>query len=671
MKIVGFISCALGILSMRGISQPVPSAEYTYDASGNMKADANKNITSIHYNVLNLPDTITYVDGRKVSFSYSASGQKLREVLVSTEGTVVQKRDYVNDHIFRNDTLESIQHSEGRVMPTLPGNQTSGWEYQYHITDHLGNVRMTVTSQTDTVVYQATMEHEQNIDEEIFFDGIGEHRTPFVTANHTPKGMEVARLSNDTEKGVSMNLAVKKGDIIYAQTNAYYEGTGDGDGLQSEQKPLTTILSFVTGFTSGGASVLSESQHSLFTAGSAAGVATGKAEDTEAPIAHLNYQLFNSSFKLIDAGFRAVTKKASFAQEVLEIEPIVVNDTGYLHVYLSNTTEKNVPVYFDDLKVTHILSPIVQEDSYDPFGMTLAEQHDGRPGKIANQHLFNGKELLEDAGLNWYDYGARMYDAALGRWHVTDLMAEKYSSLTPYNYAMNNPVTFIDPDGQDVRLHQAGKDNGRYKKLMTALALLKATDEGRKILSKAENNKDITVYVVGVPFYFSHGSTARRYAHQFSKTRTDWKLKETDIQDIAGTNRFNVFVGLDVTSDVKENKDLYFITINVDIEGWRFAEASSLGHELEAHVNINHRIKKYIKPNRKIDIEIEGKVTEMRSGEVEHHNFGNVSGNPDGRSVNIKGSSADRLDNQLWANGIMEQLTPDIIRGIKNDADNP
>ena len=90
----------------------------------------------------------------------------------------------------------------------------------------------------------------------------------------------------------------------------------------------------------------------------------------------------------------------------------------------------------------------LQQNSYYPFGMLMAglpepeENHD-------NKYLYNGKELQDDFGLDWYDYGKRFYDAQLGRWHVVDPVAEDHLDNTPYNYAFNNPLLYIDPLGMD------------------------------------------------------------------------------------------------------------------------------------------------------------------------------------------------------------------------------
>jgi RHS repeat-associated protein len=94
----------------------------------------------------------------------------------------------------------------------------------------------------------------------------------------------------------------------------------------------------------------------------------------------------------------------------------------------------------------------VQETHYDPWGVELQGLGYQQGGLKVNKYLYNGKEFNDHLGLNLFDYGARMYDASVGRWFTVDPLAEEMRRHSPYNYAFNNPVIFIDPDGRSPRL---------------------------------------------------------------------------------------------------------------------------------------------------------------------------------------------------------------------------
>jgi RHS repeat-associated protein len=91
---------------------------------------------------------------------------------------------------------------------------------------------------------------------------------------------------------------------------------------------------------------------------------------------------------------------------------------------------------------------LMQEFHYYPFGM----QMDGAwtpPIGLPEKYQYNGKELVEDFGLNWLDYGARWYDPAIARMSSVDPLAEKYAFASPYQYVLGNPVRFVDVLGME------------------------------------------------------------------------------------------------------------------------------------------------------------------------------------------------------------------------------
>lgn len=154
---------------------------------------------------------------------------------------------------------------------------------------------------------------------------------------------------------------------------------------------------------------------------------------------------------------------------------------------------------------------VIEENNYYPFGLKHFGYNNvtvlGKGNSTAQNYRYNGKELQDDniasIRLNIYDYGARNYDPAIGRWMNIDPLAEKYFSSSPYIYAGNTPILFVDFDGEDygisfangtITISQTWYTDGKEttnKLLQEALKYL--NDQSGKYVLQTKDGKSIPI----------------------------------------------------------------------------------------------------------------------------------------------------------------------------------
>jgi RHS repeat-associated protein len=315
-----------------------------------------------------------------------------------------------------------------------------------------------------------------------------------------------------------------------------------------------------------------------------------------------------------------------------------VSDGGKFN-YVYNYTD-----HLGNIRVSYTLNPadgqlkILEENHYYPFGLKHSNYNVDKVDFVKdetgffvilksvernkNQYKYNGKEFQDELGLNWYDYQARNYDPAIGRWMNIDPLAEQYRRWSPYTYAVDNPIFFIDPDGMEVIPGTDGKAVSYTKKSDGTLAWsANASADTQRIgnglartvtgMAQLDKARDVAH---NVSFKVDTESESNRYGVTIINLSEDKngnvKIKSAEITVFE--KPFKAFKALvDAGAEFKDPQAQELAKISNDMEGMISATS---GHEIDHATDKENAQQSYdnMKKGTSYDTEKKAEATESK-----------------------------------------------------------
>ncbi len=407
-----------------------------------MTQDKNKGVTAITYNHLNLPVQVNKGASDYIVYTYDATGRKLTQQVF---GSAPKVTDYIGELLFEGTTpvLKQISHSEGRVLP-----DGANWEYQYHLKDHLGSIRATFTTKTQTpATSTANFEAATNTNFTNYF------RTSFDLVDHTDAGTTYTHVQHlnggvNGRVGIGKSISVLPGDKVSIGAWAKYMNLGSTTNTTA----FITALATAFGTSSMATGELGKLYNGLNSYATAVPNGNHPDDDETAPKAFVTILLFDKDYNLVDAAWKQITTVGLQSSPTVKQPPhdylfkeVTVREPGFAYVFVSNEHPTYVDVYFDDVTVTHTPSPIVSSSDYFAFGLqhTTGE----RAGVYEQRTLFQSQELQDELNLGWVQFKWRNHDSSIGRFFNVDPIAEKYYYNSTYAFSENKVTNAIELEG--------------------------------------------------------------------------------------------------------------------------------------------------------------------------------------------------------------------------------